>query len=90
MMFVIDANAVISALLKDGKSRQIIVSGTFTLIAPEFLSEELYKYRRYIADKAAGMKIILFSKKKINEADKKTTKFIELPRLIARLSSTRL
>ncbi len=87
MMFVIDANAVISALLKDGKSRQIIVSGTFTLIAPEFLSEELYKYRRY---KAAGMKITLFSKKKINEADKKTTKFIELPRLIARLSSTRL
>ncbi len=33
MMIVIDANAVVSALLKDGKSRQIIVSGKFT---PDF------------------------------------------------------
>jgi len=52
MILVIDANSVISALLKDGKSRQIIVSGKFTLMAPEFLSEELYKYRKYIAEKA--------------------------------------
>ncbi len=52
MILVIDANSVISALLKDGKARQIIVSGKFTLMAPEFLSEELYKYRKYIAEKA--------------------------------------
>lgn len=52
MMVVIDANAVISALLKDGKSRQIIVSGKFTLVAPDYLSDELYKHKKYIAEKA--------------------------------------
>ncbi len=51
MIIVIDANAVISALLKDGKSRQIIVSGKFTLVAPDYLSEELYKHKKYIAGK---------------------------------------
>ena len=51
MMLVIDANAVISALLKDGKSRQIIVSDKFALVAPEFLSEELFKHKRYIVEK---------------------------------------
>lgn len=52
MIIVVDANAVVSALLKDGMSRQIIVSGKFTIVAPEYLSEELYKYRKYIAKKA--------------------------------------
>ena len=52
MMIVIDANAVISALLKNGKSRQIIVSGKFTLVAPEYLSEELHRHKAYIAGKA--------------------------------------
>ncbi|HIH50555.1 TPA: HAD-IIIA family hydrolase [Candidatus Micrarchaeota archaeon] len=41
------------------------------------------------AAKAAGMKIILFSRKIINGVDEKTTKFVELPRLIARLNSDR-
>ena len=52
MILVIDANAVISALLKDSKARQIIVSDKFNLIAPEFLGEELYKHRKYIIEKA--------------------------------------
>lgn len=52
MILVIDANSVISALLKDSKARQIIVSDKFTLIAPEFLSEELNKHRKYIVEKA--------------------------------------
>ncbi len=52
MMLVIDANAVISALLMDSKARQIIVSGKFNLVAPEFLGEELYKHRKYVAEKA--------------------------------------
>ena len=38
MILVIDANSVISALLKDSKARQIIVSGKFSLVTPEFLS----------------------------------------------------
>ncbi len=52
MIIVIDANAIISVLLKDGKSRQIITSGKFTLIAPDYLSEEIYKYKIHIAKKA--------------------------------------
>lgn len=52
MILVIDANPVISALLKEGKSREIIASDKFTLVAPEFLSEEIYKHKRYIAEKA--------------------------------------
>ncbi|MEM0160016.1 MAG: PIN domain-containing protein [Candidatus Micrarchaeaceae archaeon] len=52
MILVVDANSVISALLKDSKARQIIVSDRFTLVAPEFLGEELYKHRKYIAEKS--------------------------------------
>ena len=52
MILVIDANSVISALIKDSKARQIIVSGKFRLVTPEFLSEELYKHTKYMAGKA--------------------------------------
>ncbi len=52
MMIVIDANAVISALLKNGKSRQIIVSGKFTFVAPDYISEEVHKHKKEIAERA--------------------------------------
>jgi predicted nucleic acid-binding protein len=53
MILVLDANIVIAALLKDGKSREIIVSGKFTLVAPDFLREELDKHKDYIARKGS-------------------------------------
>lgn len=52
MILVLDANIVMAALLKDSKTREIIVSGKFTLLAPDYLMEELDKYRHYIAKKA--------------------------------------
>lgn len=51
-MLVIDANMVIAALLKDGKARQIIVSEKFAFVSPDYLIEELDKYRKDIAEKA--------------------------------------
>lgn len=51
-MLVVDANIFIAALLKDGKTREIIVSDKFTLISPDYLHEELNKYKDYIRRKA--------------------------------------
>ncbi len=51
-MFVVDANIVIAALLKDSKTRQIIVSGKFELASPDYLLEELEKNKNYITKKA--------------------------------------
>lgn len=51
-MFVVDANVVIAALLKDGKTRQIIVSEKFSLISPDYLLDELEKNKSYILKKA--------------------------------------
>ncbi len=35
-MLIVDANIVIAALLKDSKTRQIIVSGKFELASPDY------------------------------------------------------
>ena len=52
MKLVIDTNIVISALIKDGNTREIIVSGKFELVSPDFVLEETYKYEGYICEKA--------------------------------------
>ncbi len=35
MRLVVDANVLISALIRDGKSREIILSDVFELVCPE-------------------------------------------------------
>jgi predicted nucleic acid-binding protein len=52
MILVIDANILIAALIKTGKTGEIIVSGKFKLVSPNFIREEVHKYRDYIRQKA--------------------------------------
>ena len=52
MRLVVDANILISALIRNGKSREIIVSDIFELFCPEYLGEEIYRHREYIAEKS--------------------------------------
>ncbi len=49
--FVIDANIMAAALLKDSKTRELLLGCSFQLFAPDFLSEELGKYSCYFAEK---------------------------------------
>jgi predicted nucleic acid-binding protein len=52
MMLVIDANSVIAAIIRNSEARRIIVSGKFILISPEFLVEEIDKYKTHIMKKS--------------------------------------
>lgn len=52
MKLVIDANIIISALIKDGFHRALIISDKFTLISPDYIIGEVEKYIPYIAEKA--------------------------------------
>ncbi|MBX8636425.1 MAG: PIN domain-containing protein [Thermoplasmata archaeon] len=52
MRIVVDANVLISALIKNGKSREVIVSSIFELVCRKYLGEEIYKHREYIARKS--------------------------------------
>ncbi len=52
MKLVVDANILISALIRDGASREIIFANEFNLVCPEYLSEELEKYKILIANKS--------------------------------------
>jgi predicted nucleic acid-binding protein len=47
--FVVDANRILSALLKDGTTRRAILGTSSTLVAPVFLLEEVAKHRPEIA-----------------------------------------
>jgi predicted nucleic acid-binding protein len=52
MMLVIDANSIIAAIIRNSGARRIIVSGEFILVSPEFLVEEIEKYKTYIMKKS--------------------------------------
>ena len=52
MKFIIDSNRVIAALLKDSTTREILYNRCFEFIAPEFVKEEISKYRTELIKKA--------------------------------------
>lgn len=52
MKIVVDANIAISALIKDSKTREIMLSTRFDLVSPDFILEEIAKYSDYIGRKA--------------------------------------
>ena len=52
MKVVIDANEVISALIKRGLTRNIILNKYFEFVAPSFIFSEIYKYKKEICKKA--------------------------------------
>ena len=51
MKLVVDANVFISALLKNGKTRELLLDEGIEIYAPLFLKEEVIKYKLYIARK---------------------------------------
>lgn len=53
MKIVIDANIVLAALISaDGVTREMLFSSDLELISPEFLREELEKYRSVVKQKS--------------------------------------
>ncbi|HLD03127.1 MAG TPA: putative toxin-antitoxin system toxin component, PIN family [Candidatus Nanoarchaeia archaeon] len=51
MEVVVDANILISALIKDGYTRKLLFDRKFVFYAPSFLLEEATKYMPYICMK---------------------------------------
>jgi predicted nucleic acid-binding protein len=52
MRIVVDANIVISALIRDSRTRKILLSTKFDLVPPDFVLGEISKYSDYISKKA--------------------------------------
>lgn len=51
MKIVIDANIIISSFIKQGKSAELLINPSLELYAPEFIMEEIMKYREEILNK---------------------------------------
>ena len=51
MDLVVDANIIFASLIKDSLTAELLFNDRFHLHAPEFLLEELDKYRAFLLDK---------------------------------------
>jgi predicted nucleic acid-binding protein len=51
MNLILDANVLFAALIKEGKTIEILLNPSFNLYAPEFLFEEFTKYKDEILHK---------------------------------------
>lgn len=51
MKLIVDANIIISAILKNGRTRKLLLNDELILYAPLFLKEEIMKYKSYLAEK---------------------------------------
>lgn len=51
MKFVVDTNVLISALIKDSKTREIIINKNLDLITPSYSLGEINKYQKEICKK---------------------------------------
>jgi predicted nucleic acid-binding protein len=52
MKLVVDANVVISALIADSKTRELIVTLESDLFTPEFVHDEIGNYEETIVEKS--------------------------------------
>ena len=52
MKFIIDTNILISILLKDSKTREILLNESFNFYIPEIILSEVNKYLPYIIQKS--------------------------------------
>lgn len=52
MDLVVDANVLLSALIKEGLTRKLMLNSQVTLYAPEFLLDEFYKHIGTVSRKA--------------------------------------
>lgn len=51
MKFVVDANILFSALIKDGKTAEILANNLGSFYFPEFFFEEFYRHKKEILGK---------------------------------------
>ena len=51
MQFVVDANILFAALIKDSITIEILISNLGRFFAPEFILEEFYKHKKEILEK---------------------------------------
>ncbi len=51
MKIVVDSNRIIASLLKDSTTREILYNDEFEFFAPEFVMEEIAKYRTEFINK---------------------------------------
>ena len=51
MKLIVDANVIISSLINDGKTAELIINPLLELYAPKYISEEIIKYGEEIAEK---------------------------------------
>lgn len=56
MLLVVDTNIIISSLIKDSATREILLSADIQFITPEWVNVEIKKYQDYIAKKASVSK----------------------------------
>ncbi len=52
MSIVVDANILVAAFIKSSTIRKILLHDSFTFVSPDFILEEIYKYRPLICKKA--------------------------------------
>ncbi|MBI2176270.1 DNA-binding protein [Candidatus Woesearchaeota archaeon] len=56
MELVIDANTLFSALIKNGKTAELLFEKSIRLYSPEFVIEEFLKYEEFIMEKTSRTK----------------------------------
>lgn len=52
MILIVDANVIISALIKDSKSRELLTTSNFTFYSLDTLLDSINKYKKEIIDKS--------------------------------------
>lgn len=52
MILIVDSNIILSGLIRDGKTREILINSSFKLCSPETLITEVIKYKDYILKKS--------------------------------------
>ncbi|MBU3924300.1 MAG: hypothetical protein KJ592_05260 [Nanoarchaeota archaeon] len=52
MRLVVDSNILLSGLIRDGKTRELLIDSPFDLYAPDSLVREVKKYKDYILKKS--------------------------------------
>ena len=52
MILIVDTNIIIAALIKEGKTRELLIDSPFLLYAPEMVIGEIQKHRELIIEKS--------------------------------------
>lgn len=52
MKIIVDCNRIIASFIKAGTTRSLLLNSSFDFVAPDFIFDELYKYKDTIIKKA--------------------------------------